>query len=248
MIQTVFEQSSMTRAARRLIVILVLLAIITLSGCSNAGEGALSGAGIGALSGLAIGSISGNAGGGAAIGAVVGGVGGAVIGDQNRRQSEAAAAQQSAATATPQPVYQTGQAIGRLVGQWRIAGTIDLGGAGTASISGTARGSIDKTYFVRIESRFNDPRSGQVVEGTSVISQTGGRGIEMTNSFSTSPVVRHFKGEMDESGSVFNLSQFDPPMTSRKVIIRMPSNRGWTADVWDNGKRLESYEFISTGP
>jgi hypothetical protein len=247
MIQTVFEQSSMIRAAHRLIAILVLPSIIMLSGCSNAGEGALSGAGIGALSGLAIGSISGNAGEGAAIGAIVGGVGGAVIGDQNRRKSEAAAAQQSAA-APPQPVYQTGQAIGRLVGQWRIAGTIELGGAGTASISGTARGTIDKTYFVRLEMRFNDPRGGQVVEGTSIISQTGGRGIEMTNSFSTSPVVRHFKGEMDESGSVFNLSQVDPPMSSRKIIVRISPSRGWIADVWDSGKRVESYEFTSTGP
>jgi hypothetical protein len=234
------------RIARRVVRILVLPSIIMLSGCSNAGEGALSGAGIGALSGLAIGSISGNAGEGAAIGAVVGGVGGAVIGDQNRRKSEAAA-QQSAAAA-PQPAYQTGQAIGRLVGQWRIAGTIDLGGAGMASISGTARGSIDKTYFVRLESRFNDPRSGQVVEGTSIISQTGGRGIEMTNSFSTSPVVRHFKGQMDESGTVFDLSQFDPPMNSRKIIVRISPSRGWTANVWDNGKRVESYEFFPTGP
>lgn len=54
-------------------------------GCSNAGEGALSGAALGALGGLAIGSVTGSAGKGAAIGAVAGGIGGAVIGDQNER-------------------------------------------------------------------------------------------------------------------------------------------------------------------
>ena len=57
-----------------------------LSGCSNAGEGALSGGGLGAGAGAILGSLSGHAGTGAAIGAVVGGLGGAVIGDQNQRR------------------------------------------------------------------------------------------------------------------------------------------------------------------
>ncbi len=60
-------------------------ALLMASGCSNAGEGALSGAGLGALGGLAIGSLYGEAGTGAAIGAVAGGLGGAVLGDQNER-------------------------------------------------------------------------------------------------------------------------------------------------------------------
>lgn len=59
-----------------------------LSGCNNAGEGALSGAGIGAAAGAILGSLSGNAGTGAAIGAVAGGVSGGVIGDQNQRRNE----------------------------------------------------------------------------------------------------------------------------------------------------------------
>ena len=59
---------------------------MALSGCDNAGQGALSGAGLGALAGLGIGSLTGSAGAGAAIGAIAGGVGGAVIGDQNERR------------------------------------------------------------------------------------------------------------------------------------------------------------------
>ncbi|MGD9688178.1 MAG: glycine zipper domain-containing protein [Phycisphaerales bacterium] len=58
------------------------------SGCSNAGEGALSGAAVGALGGLAIGSLTGSAGAGAAIGAVSGAVAGGVIGDQNERRRD----------------------------------------------------------------------------------------------------------------------------------------------------------------
>lgn len=58
-----------------------------LSGCNNAGEGALSGAAVGALGGLAIGSLTGSAGAGAAIGAISGAAVGGVIGDQNERNS-----------------------------------------------------------------------------------------------------------------------------------------------------------------
>ncbi len=56
-------------------------------GCSNAGEGALSGAALGALAGMGLGSLSGDMGKGAAAGAIIGGVGGAVLGDQNQRHS-----------------------------------------------------------------------------------------------------------------------------------------------------------------
>ncbi|MFT3686216.1 MAG: glycine zipper domain-containing protein [Phycisphaerales bacterium] len=66
---------------------LLAAAALAISGCNNAGEGALSGAGLGALGGLAIGSLTGSAGKGAAIGAVAGGIGGAVIGDQNQRKA-----------------------------------------------------------------------------------------------------------------------------------------------------------------
>lgn len=59
----------------------------TVTGCNNAGQGAVSGATLGALAGMGIGSLSGNMGKGAAAGAIIGGVGGAVLGDQNRRKS-----------------------------------------------------------------------------------------------------------------------------------------------------------------
>jgi hypothetical protein len=62
-----------------------ILGTSMLTGCNNAGEGAISGAGLGALGGLVIGSVTGSAGRGAAIGAAAGAVGGAVIGDQNQR-------------------------------------------------------------------------------------------------------------------------------------------------------------------
>lgn len=64
----------------------LVVASAAMTGCNNAGEGALTGAGIGALAGLGIGSLTGSAGAGAAIGAIAGGVGGAVIGDQNERK------------------------------------------------------------------------------------------------------------------------------------------------------------------
>lgn len=65
----------------------LLLSVLAFgSGCSNAGEGALSGAALGALAGMGLGSLTGSMGQGAVAGAIIGGVGGAVIGDQNSRQ------------------------------------------------------------------------------------------------------------------------------------------------------------------
>ena len=253
----------------------LLVCSLLLTGCSNAKQGAVSGAGIGALSGLAIGSLTGSAGKGAAIGAIVGGVGGAVIGDQNRRKAEAAAAQPdspppapapTAATVTPaapavvttasptvvvvssqQPSYTTGQALGQLVGEWRVTGTIDTGTGSVLPVNGTARASIDKTYFLRIDMHFVDPRTNQPVDATSVISQTGGRGLEMTNSSSTSPEVRHFIGQMDQTGTVLN---FDPTTHGadkrRRIVVRVAPTGGYTADCWDGDKRLESFTFSST--
>jgi hypothetical protein len=63
-----------------------LLVAGSLSGCNNAGQGALSGAGIGALAGFGLGSLSGNAGKGAAAGAIGGAVLGGIMGDQNSRR------------------------------------------------------------------------------------------------------------------------------------------------------------------
>jgi hypothetical protein len=239
------------RPCTHAILLLLVGASVASLGCANAGEGALTGVGVGALSGLAIGSLSGNAGKGAAIGAVVGGVGGAVIGDQNRRKDEAAAAaaaqQPPTMVVVPQQPYSIGQALGRLVGQWSVTGTIDTGSGDTLlPVHGTARGSVDKTYFVRLDLYFTDPRSGEPVQGTSVISQTGSRGVQMTNSFSSSPVVKEFRGDMDSSGTVFDLKQ-RPAANSRRVIVRISGDTQWTADVWEGQRRTESYTFVRIG-
>ena len=249
---TAMENPTAARAFRWLI----LVASAASLGCENAGQGAVSGAGVGAVSGLVIGSLTGSAGKGAAIGAVVGGVGGAVIGDQNRRKNEQAAAtppppppapSSTVVTVTQQP-YVTGKALGRFVGQWHITGTVNSGSGAPLPVDGTASGSIDKTYFVRLDLHFTDPRNGQSVDGTSVISQTGGRGVEMSKIRSRStPTVTQFKGDMDPSGSIFDLKQFDPPNSSRRVVIRLSSGTEWTVDVWDGSARTESYTFTSAG-
>jgi surface antigen len=247
---------------------LTLIAVIAvITGCENAHQGAVSGAGIGALSGLAIGSMSGNAGRGAATGAIVGGVGGAAIGDQNRRRNEEAARQpapssqaivaqpRSAPVTTPVPPapvivqqsFQASAALGRLVGQWNVSGTIDAGNGTTLPVHGTARASVDMSYFVRLDVHFTDPRNGEVVDGTSVISQTGQRGLEMTSSFSSSPDVRRYRGEMDASGNVLNFNQVSPASSSRRIVMRLSPGNEWTAEVWDRGNRIESYTFTWIG-
>ena len=66
---------------------LICAPFVLLTGCNNAGEGALSGAALGAGAGAIIGSFTGSAGAGAAIGAAGGALTGGVIGDQNDRRS-----------------------------------------------------------------------------------------------------------------------------------------------------------------
>ena len=213
--------------------------VLFASGCSNAGQGAVTGGAVGALSGLAIGSLTGEAGAGAAIGAVAGAVGGAVIGDQNRRRDEAFEKQATQPSAN-QP-YSTGYALGNLVGDWNVRETL---ANGKSPAQGSAHITADKNYFVRMELRFKNPTTGETVEGTCVISQTGGRGVEMTNSFSSNPQVRRFKGEMDSTGTVFSFSETHPPgAAARKIVLRVPGRSGFTADVWDGSTKVETYTF-----
>src|SRR5262245_23222354 len=207
------------------------------AGCETGGQGALSGGAIGALSGLAIGSLSGDAGKGAAIGAIVGAVGGAVIGDQNRRQNEAA----SAPPPPPPPTsaaaaqYPVSPVLARLVGNWTIQGWVLDEAGRKLDASGSATGTVDKTYFLRMDIRLTDPRSGGPVEGTSVLAQEGGRRISMVNSFSTSPEMRRFEGELDESGTMLSVHQVSPASsaTSRRITLRMAGQDQWTAEAWE---------------
>lgn len=96
------------RSYRSLAATLTLAAALaTAGGCSNAGEGLLSGAGLGAVAGLIVGSTVGAPGEGAAIGAAIGGVGGAVVGDQNERNERynTRRSNQSMYGTAPAPVY-----------------------------------------------------------------------------------------------------------------------------------------------
>lgn len=243
----------------RSLCLMLCTALAALNGCSNAKEGAVSGGAVGALSGLAIGSLSGEAGKGAAIGAVAGVVGGAVIGDQNeRRANEARQARAQSPQPTyvtvaqpvDRPAYATGAALGKLVGNWTVRGTIRGGDGASTSIpvSGTSQSVVDKTYFVRIDLHIKDPRSGQTVDGTSVISQTGGRNLELTNAYSSSPETKRFRGAMDESGNVFTFAQYEPPTPQQRIVIRVAQGGGWTADVWRDGERTEALTFEPTRP
>ena len=81
-------RSTRSRAALLGSAVLAMVFAGSSVGCSNAGQGALSGATLGALAGMGIGSLSGDMGKGAAAGAIIGGVGGAVLGDQNNRHSQ----------------------------------------------------------------------------------------------------------------------------------------------------------------
>lgn len=100
----------MTRSTtlKTALAVLALAGAPALTGCSSAGEGAVSGAGIGALTGLVFGAFSGNEGDGALIGATVGAVAGGVIGDQNERNARNAQRQHTTVVYRDQEPRQTG--------------------------------------------------------------------------------------------------------------------------------------------
>jgi osmotically inducible lipoprotein OsmB len=68
----------------------VLAVALIATGCSSAGEGALSGGMFGAGAGAIVGSMFADAGKGALIGGAIGALGGGVMGDQNERQDRRA--------------------------------------------------------------------------------------------------------------------------------------------------------------
>jgi len=217
---------------------------MTICGCSNAKQGAVSGAAVGALSGLAIGSLSGNAGKGAAIGAVVGGVGGAVIGDQNRRRSESEAtppppqpAAQPAPAPTSAPLTQTDRdrlALAKFARSWTVSGWETVDGRRVA-VSGTALGAVDNDYFIRMQVTLApDGRPDQGSTGNIVFGSEPGRGLTMTNRFNTSPSSMHYQGRVSADGNTFTLDESGAPSGARRrIVIRFLSPDEFIADVSD---------------
>lgn len=230
----VTNRTGSRRAARAWVLAAACVAAGVSGGCSNARQGALSGAAVGSLTGLAIGSMTGEAGTGAAIGAVTGLVGGAVIGDQNRRRDEAAmAASTGSAPESPAIEYEAAPTLSALVGSWSVGGSVVGDGGAAREFTGTATATSDRNYFLRLEIRVSDPTSGATAEGTSVIGQDGGNRLSMVNSFSTSPEMRRFEGEIDSSGSIMTFRQVSPAGASRRVVIRVSGDDRWTAQAWD---------------
>ncbi len=220
------------------------------SGCNNPEQGAVSGGAIGALSGLAIGSIAGDAGEGAAIGAIVGVVGGAVIGDQNqRRAQEQQQAVQQASMDPPAPLeWPAPPILERLLGNWRIDGWSQDSAGQRTTVSGSATGSVDRLYFLTLNINVTDPRNNQPIQGTSVIGQDGGTRLSMTNSFSTSPIMARYEGEVDPSGQVMIFRRTSPVIsgTNRRVVLRVTAPNQWSAEVWDRRSGSETMtEFLT---
>jgi hypothetical protein len=227
---------------------MLLVGLVFAAGCENAGQGAVSGGAVGALSGLAIGSLTGSAGAGAAIGAVTGAVGGAVIGDQNRRNKEAT--EQAAAAAAVAPPYSASGPLWKLVGDWKVDGQ-EVSADGTKiNASGTAKAAVDKNFFLRIDLNMNDASGNTKAQGTSLIAQEGGDRIRMYNSFSTTPQLVQYGGQVERGGTVFSLKQTQPAGT-RKINIRITDPDRWTAEVWERRSgqdvQVETMTFTRAG-
>lgn len=224
--------------ARAVLALATALSVPHLSGCDNAVQGGASGAGIGALSGLAIGSLSGNAGKGAVIGAVAGGVGGAVLGDQNRRNNERNNAQSAPSAPNAQSDLPPGSvaradrdrlALTRLARTWRVTGWETIDGQ-RHLVSGTATGSVENAFFIRLLTVMRDDQSGQVNNGNIVFSSEPRRGVTMTGYFDSAPWPMTFAGVASDDANVFTLNEI-APSTDRRVAIRFVSPTQWVADI-----------------
>lgn len=234
-----------------------LAAALLTQGCDNAVQGGATGAGIGALSGLAIGSLSGNAGKGAVIGAVAGGVGGAVLGDQNRRSNERNAQSGSAAGnaganagGPPPPAGSAARAdrdrlaLTRLARSWQVKGWETIDGQ-RHLVSGTANGSVENAFFVRLITTMRDDQSGQANNGNIVFSSEASRGVTMTGYFDSAPWPSTFAGTASDDGNVFTLNEI-APATDRRVVIRFVSPNQWVADVSNRGNSTPQASFTFT--
>lgn len=254
-------KATLTRTAMAGIVVTGLM-----SGCDNAGQGAVSGASIGALSGLAIGSLSGNAGRGAAIGAVAGGAGGAVLGDQNRRSREnAQAARQpvpvappppTAAAAAPQPAPPPEMnswdrdrlQLAKFARPWRVSGWETVDGR-RRFVSGTATGQVDSTFFVRLDMVITDELTGNINRGNVVFASEPGRGMTLNSRFDSSPTAVAFAGSVNAAGDLFTLNEIAPGFGSkgRQVVIRFLNPDNFVADTTNRrtGEQISSLSFTS---
>lgn len=242
------------RFARSALVAALAFSLPLLNGCDNAVQGGASGAGIGALSGLAIGSLSGNAGKGAVIGAVAGGVGGAVLGDQNRRSNERNNAQSAAAAPNAQADLPPGSvaradrdrlALTRLARTWRVTGWETIDGQ-RHLVSGTATGSVENAFFIRLLTVMRDDQSGQTNNGNIVFSSEPRRGVTMTSYFDSAPWPMTFSGVASDDGNVFTLNEI-APSSDRRVTIRFVNQTQWVADISsrvDNSPQA-SFNFTS---
>lgn len=218
---------------------------LLVSGCNNARQGAVSGAGIGALSGLAIGSLTGEAGKGAAAGAIIGGVGGAVIGDQNRRASRGAPGKAAApagtpagtpaTAATPPPLTRADQdrlALAKFARSWKVTGW-EVTGEGRRNVVGTARGSVENNYFVRLDMRVAaEGQPDAVSTGNIILGSEPERGVAMTSRYSTTPVPLSYVGRVADNGNTFTFDETLNTRTARhRIVIRFLSADEFVADV-----------------
>jgi len=233
---------------------------LALAGCNNAGQGAASGATVGALSGLAIGSMFGSAGKGAAIGAVAGGAGGAVMGDQNRRQTERSAqanAQSRPTAAAPVPPVppavatadQNRLALVRFARSWSIAGWQTVDGQ-RQLVSGTATGTVENAFFVKLVVRVADAQAGWTSNGEVWFASEPGRGITMDSRFDTLPIPVTHAGAVSADGSVFTLDETTPGVAGRRTVIRFLSDSEFVVDDSErvNGRNIPigSLSFSAT--
>lgn len=245
----------LSRKSKQCAVTLSFAAAILLAGCDNAVQGGATGAGLGALSGLAIGSLSGNAGKGAVIGAVAGGVGGAVLGDQNRRASERNASSSGTPT-NPPPQSQNSSsltqtdrdrlALARFARSWRVTGWETVDGQ-RRLVSGTATGTVENSFFIRLTTQIRDDQSGNVTNGNIVFASEPGRGMTMNSHFDSGPTPMTFDGSLSADGNVLTLNEI-APAAEQRVIIRFINDGQWVADTTNrsDGSPRSSLNFTAS--
>jgi len=246
-----------------------LLCVGLASGCAqNAGQGAATGAGIGALTGLTIAAATGGSTGtGMAVGAGVGAAGGAIHGDRNRQRREAA---NTPPARVPTPAPNAGStppasvpatpamtqadrdrlALAQLARTWRVTGWETVDGQ-RRLVSGTATGSVEYNFFVRLDMSTRDEQTGRVNTGDIVFASEPGRGLTMNSRFDTSPSPLTFEGAVTDDGRVFTLDEIAPRRgnTGRRVVIRFLSSDEWVADVTDRsgGRSTPQASFSFSG-